>query len=442
MLNRYRLITSCVIVLLLLLFALFPAAAAVATGPDRYTAYTEDGVDLALKRYRPEENAAFREGAQPVILMPGIIANFNEFDVYTPEGESYNVQLPDALAPWADGDVYIQNDPMRYYSLAHYLWNRGYDVWLANYRGEGREPYYSGGAGGYSVDDLGIYDVPAVVEKVYELTGKHPVWCGHSMGSSMAYIYLEGAVYGPGSDPHVVSDPALASERNGGDGKQALAGFVDLDGPMGTAGGPMIDNFFVWAALYMPFYIDLRFFSILLADMVTTPLFMLMATTWFFYRLAGFPDLGLVNLMLTVNPENLDGEVFRYIGKYALDGASTRAFAQLQEAHVHRRFREDYLNGPMGFLNIVPPEPYPGDGFYYYSDHLDLIDLPALVIADDAYDLTTPEDIENFFLWKTRNESDVFFRAPNTAHIDLVMGSSAPGVIFPMIGAWLDDLLE
>src|SRR4030042_3549763 len=99
----------------------------------------------------------------------------------------------------------------------------------------------SGGATGYSLDDCGIYDVPAIVEKVYEVTKKHPIWMGHSMGSSMANIYLQGAKYGEGENPHVISDPALAAERNGGNGKQSLKALVYLGGPMGTAGGPASD---------------------------------------------------------------------------------------------------------------------------------------------------------------------------------------------------------
>jgi hypothetical protein len=157
-----------VIISLLLTLTVSPVLAA-ARHPEsnRYTALTEDGVELAMKRYRPDSRARFRTRGQPLILAPGITANINEFYICTPEGEHYNVQLPSNPACWARGDRYIEKDHLKYYSLAHYLWNRGYDVWLFNYRGQGRGEYTSGGASGYSVDDLGIYDLPAVIEKVY-----------------------------------------------------------------------------------------------------------------------------------------------------------------------------------------------------------------------------------------------------------------------------------
>ena len=57
-------------IVLVLLF-LCPVAWAGDSG-DIYTARTVDGVDLAMWRYRPDPQSPLREGAQPVILMPGM----------------------------------------------------------------------------------------------------------------------------------------------------------------------------------------------------------------------------------------------------------------------------------------------------------------------------------------------------------------------------------
>ncbi len=407
---------------------------------DKYTARTADGVDLAMKRYRPDEKASFRKAGQPIILTAGIMANINCFDIYTPEGKTYNIELPSPLADWAAHDKYIKKDPMRYYSLAHYLWNQGYDVWLANYRGMGRDPYVSGGATGYSIDDCGIYDVPALVEKVYQVTRKHPIWLGHSMGSSMAYMYLEGAKYGEGDNPHVVSDPALVAERNNGKGPQSIKAFVDLDGPEGTAGAFMPDSELLWNLFYTPWYFDVRSALVFAGDWLAGPAFIGEQFAWTFYLLFGTPDLGMLNTLFMANPSNIDPNVMAYEMGYAVDGASTRTFGMFEDWGVNKKCREDYLNGPENAATATPPKPAPGDGYYYYSDNLSKITLPALVLADNTNDITNPDDIKYFYLNKGRNPRDVFIRVPNTAHVDLYCGLNGPTYTFQEIGKWLKKL--
>ncbi len=434
--KKFFVTTICLLILVFLMSSL-PAMAQGKAEPDRYTATTADGVDLAIKHYRPDNSARFHKGAQPIVLMPGIITNINEFDIHTPEGQTYDVKLPSPLASWAKGDKYIKKDPMKYYSLAHYLWLQGYDVWLANYRGEGKEPYVSGGAVGYSIDDLGIYDAPAIVEKVHELTGKHPIWLSHSMGSTMAYIYLQGAKYGDGDNPHVVSDPALAQERNGGNGPQSVKAFIDLDGPMCPFSGVLLDNTLVWVALYWPWYIGFGGIAEIAGELFKEPVLILGDISWNIWEMLGMPDLGPLNAVFSMNWKNVDTEVSRFAARYALDGVSTRVLAQFSDSSAHGKFREDFFHGNW---DLYPPDPQEGDGYYYYSDHLDMIKIPALVLADDRNDLTNPEDIKSFYLKKTRTSLDEFMRVPDAAHADLVFGLNAPTVTFPKIGTWLRKL--
>jgi pimeloyl-ACP methyl ester carboxylesterase len=401
---------------LLLFISFVPIRASAAAVSDKYTALTEDGVELAMKRYRPDEKAGFREKGQPVILMPGLACNFNLLDVHTPPGKTYDVQLPSRLASWARRDPYIRKDPMRYYSMAHYLWLQGYDVWLANYRGAGREPYMSGGAEtAYTASDCGVYDLPALVEKVYEVTKKHPVWGGHSMGAAMAYIYLEGATYVAGDRTRVVFDPALAAERNGGDGKQSLKGFLDFDGTMAAAGSPA-DNLVDTSSL--PAYMDLRPMTATLAEDWAEPTYNILKWIWSLYQMLGYPDLGLLNMLLVENPNDLDPNVYAYMMTYAGDGISGGLLA--------------------GFMGNMQ-----GDNTgaqTAYADNLAKITLPALVVADGTNDLTNPEDIHKIYVGKTRNPADAFITITNAAHADLVLGLSAPTTLYPEIGKWLRKL--
>jgi pimeloyl-ACP methyl ester carboxylesterase len=405
------------ITFLLLAVSLSPAGAAAAAPSDKYVARTEDGVELVMKRYRPDEKAGFREHGQPIILTPGLACNFNLLDVHTPPGKTYDLQLPSPLAAWARRDPYIKKDPMRYYSLAHYLWLQGYDVWLANYRGAGREPYMSGGAEtAYTASDCGIYDLPALVEKVYEVTKKHPVWGGHSMGAAMAYIYLEGATYVGGDRTRVVFDVALAAERNGGDGKQSLKGFVDLDGPMAAAGSPA-DNLADTSSF--PAYIDIRPMTASLGEDWGEPTYYILKWMWSFYQMLGYPDLGPLNMLFTQNANNLDPQVLAYMMTYAGDGISGGLIAAFMG-----NMQGDSAGGAQ-----TP-----------YADNLAEITLPTLVVADSTNDLTNPEDIRKIYLGKTRNPIDAFIIVPNAAHADLVLGLSAPNSLYPEIGKWLRKL--
>lgn len=439
----------CLAVLSLLFMLAAPGAQAGGAAVERsrqsdiYKVRTLDGVELALKRYRPDRWSPLRLRGQPVILMPGMLSNHNYYDLHAMEGRNYAVKLPQRLADWARNDPYVKADPLKYYSLAYYLWDQGYDVWLADYRGEGREPVRSGGADGYTIDELGIYDMPAIVSKVREVTGKKPVWIGHSMGSTMAYIYLQGCRFEVEDNPdtRVISDPALVRMRNDGCGKQALKGFVDLDGPIVPPGSvPQEMQALAWWALYVPFYLDMRPFADSLGWMVSSPTLAFETLLRMVWESLDCPDLGWLNSLLSINSRNLDPGVSAYIIQNAVDGVSTRVMAHFSDAGTCGRFREDWRNRPLGCFLVCPPPPGEGDGYYYYSDNLGKISLPSLVVADATLDITDPADIERFYRGKTRNRRDRFMLVPDTAHVDLAVGLNAPTSLFPAIGAWLASL--
>ena len=341
--------------------------------------------------------------------------NFNFLDVHTPAGKTYNVQLPSPLASWARRDPYIKQDPMRYYSLPHYLWLQGYDVWLANYRGMGREPYMSGGADKpYTATDCGVYDLPALVEKVYEVTKKHPVWGGHSMGGAMAYIYLEGATYEDGDRTQVVFDPALAQERNGGDGKQSLKGFIALDGGLAAAGTPA-DNLADTSSL--PAYIDMRFITTNLGENWGEPAYYFLQLVWSMFQMLGDQDLGPLSMALIANPNNVDPNFIKYMMSYGGDGMSSGLISAI----------------------VRDAQGAPDSGGSPYADNLVNISLPVLIVANGV-NPRSPKELYEFYTNKTRNPADVIMKMASAAHMDLVSGLSAPTELYPEIGKWLRKL--
>lgn len=117
---------------------------------------TKDGVRLAVHRYTPEQR---RTGELPIILCHGLGAN------------RFNLDLDDD------------------YSFARYLRGRGYDVFVMELRGAGLSD--DGRARRHDFDDHVLFDAPAVIDLVCELTGAEQVnWVGHSLGGMVAYAAL------------------------------------------------------------------------------------------------------------------------------------------------------------------------------------------------------------------------------------------------------------
>jgi len=427
---------------LVLCALLVPAGLASAASADPNQVYhvaTDDGASIAISHYRPESGAPFREGAQPVVFMPGAGANYNEFDVRTPAGKTYNVTLPANLPDWARGDPYIARDPMKFFSMAYYLYDQGYDVWLSNYRGQGRGESSSTGGWNASLDQFGAYDVKAVVRGVRQMTGRKPVYIGHSMGSTIAMIYLEGAVFNGWWNPHVASDPAQVAERNGGAAPGSIKGFVDLDGPIAPPSTMEVPDL-AWLALIPPIYIDLRGVMTLIGEGTAEPVRVIEQVLWAIRQFLPPALDSLLAMLYAINPANMDINVLRYMSAYALDGLPTHAAAQFTDAMKFRRLREYYRNGLFGRFILFPPAPRPGDGYFYYSDNLGKVSLPSLVLVDATLDLTDPADVQTFYQRKTRNALDEMRLMQGTAHVDLVNGLSAPMQTFPAIGDWLGRL--
>lgn len=133
---------------------------------------------------------------------------------------------------------------------------------------------------------------------------------------------------------------------------------------------------------------------------------------WSVLGFLGFPGLGMLNMLLSQNTANLDPGVLTYLITHSVDGASTRTWAQLRDATVFSKFREDFPNGSADQARYLPPPP--GDGCY--GENCCKITLPTFVIADDTNDVTVPQDIRNIYdrLKKTRSIPSCACPAPPT----------------------------
>ncbi len=439
---------------LILLFLLIPFAANAADG--LYTATAKDGVILKLKRYRPDENAPFRTDGQPVILFNGIFANMNEFLSHTPEerkNDYRDMQLPSPLAKWAQGDKYIEEDPMLYYSMAHYFWLKGYDPWLTNYRGTGRGEFRSGkGSNMTTLDIWGVLDSEACIDKVIEITGKKPVIGGHSTGGFACYAYLQGASfdigelkkgYTGGYLPHLKSNVLLAAERNA-----KIKGYIAIDPGLTPWVPDYIDNPAIWKLLNNPVHLDIdslmdNTVNPLLknSDITIATLDLIFGTITKLDRLSG-GNLYLIPYLDFWYMDNTHPYVADYYGRYAFASTYMRALAQWGDLGLHRSIREHWKNGEENKDVLAGPVPERGnDGYYYYDRNMYLLSVPTIAVLSESNALVIADDVVELLMnAKTPDLYDEWHMIPDSAHVDVPCGLNAPEVTFPYIGEWLDKI--
>ncbi|XP_034243535.1 lipase 3-like isoform X1 [Thrips palmi] len=179
---------------------------------DHHWATTEDGYLLSLFRIRNETalRAMGREKS-PVLVMPGLACN---------------------------AAIWVLLGPGK--ALAYLLADRGYDVWLGNYRGgmyarrHANLTDQDAAFWDFSFDDIGRLDVPALLQEVVALSG-HPTvaYIGHSMGASVltvmassrprylervsrAYLLAPAAYMGHALQPAVYGSAGAVSTLHGG----------------------------------------------------------------------------------------------------------------------------------------------------------------------------------------------------------------------------------
>lgn len=419
-----------------------------------YTAVTADNIELKLCRYRPSTDAKFNKKGQPVLLLPGVGMNMNEFLYHTTDlmkDEYAKMELPSPLPAWADGDQNIQKDHMLLYNLAYYLWLQGYDPWLGNYRGVGRDGYKSqAGIDKTNLDVLGCLDAPALVKKVADVTRKKPIIGGHSTGGVACYIYLQGAymdtdevIKGAKADPpylpHVKMSTRLAAERNAG-----VRGFLGIDPAMIPPLPDWMDLEILWEIIRIPLYIpvddlftailvDSGYTGTLMDDIVNT----LIGTidTW---CADNNPDLEFIHFWQI---DNMDPYVLDYFMRYATTSIYLRVFAQYYDWGMNLNMREGWTNGLENIDVVTAPEKTDGDGYYYYEDHMTNVTTPTACFLSYHDGLVKSETIINYLMKaKTPTDLDTWYVIPGTAHADLPCSKQAAAIMFPMIGEWLDKL--
>ncbi|AUM11893.1 alpha/beta hydrolase [Ketobacter alkanivorans] len=418
-----------------------------------YNATTADGVKIGMKRYRPTPRHSYRSG-MPILLANGITMNNNQWDTYSPPWlNSYHYELPSNAPAWARNDPTIRDDNLKYFSMAHYLYLRGYDVWMMNYRGVGRDDYASeDGHGNTDLDVWCALDFPAAVDKVRAVTGKKPVIGGHSTGGLCAYLYLQGitmdanVVKAGEYLPHVTSSAALAAQRNAN-----VSGFVGVD----PAGSPilayewLIDNALIFDILALEVLIDLDAIMPWVLSLVP-PAITSGAVNLVFTIIGNLADAfpsylphwaDLFGALDFWSVENMDPYAEDFVARIALSSFYLGGIAQYADWGINGEFREHWQNGQENANRVVPPGRTPGDGYYYFNDYMSRMTVPAFSVFSSHSGLVdTATMVDTIYNGKTYNSKDAWIEVPNSGHVDIVNGNSAPTISFPAIADWMDSL--
>jgi pimeloyl-ACP methyl ester carboxylesterase len=277
-------------------------------------------------------------------------------------------------------------------SLARFLVRRGYDVWVLELRGAGRSrrllrlppvPY------AWTFEDYVQHDVRAALSLVRQLTGAERVlWAGHSLGGMVAYASL--------MTPWA----------------ESFAGVVTLASPgMTDVSHEVIDPWVRFRRLLRlaPARLPMRALAQLgapLAGLIATT-FSELVRDWFWH------------------PDNWDAPVVRFMMRHGVEDLPRSLLLEFARWYETKRMSDRY-------------------NLFSFSDELERIRTPMLVIGGARDRLTPPEDLERL-VDRIGSDDKTFFLAGHGgglsheySHVDLVLGRHAPEEIYPVVGEWLD----
>jgi len=359
--------------------------------PELFEFETADGVTLRGKRY---PNA----GRTPLVLMAGFMGN----------GYNYDLAIEEC-------------------NFALYLARRGYDVWVGNFRGTGREPYKSDCGGfDHAIEDIAVYDVPALVAGVTRETGKKPVIFGHSMGGVVSYGFLQGVEFEQeGGRRRLKPDPELAARRN-----EEVAGVVSIAGPVCFRFPRRTKYYYMLGSPVARLYI--RAARVLVGRLVkVAPQIPVEQLISLLFRISPRLAYALTRIALDnyINMKNTTTEHFLETVISGGSDVSMMEAYQLLDALISQDFTEASTRA--GGLLDAP---------YNFTENIVLVKAPVLFVVGGR-DAVDSQCVYEWGYEKVSSENKDYVCFDDYGHLDLLMGKDAATTVFPYVGDWLDRLL-
>jgi len=295
------------------------------------------------------------------------------------------------------------------YSLAYYLYERGYDVWLLSLRGAGdstkpglvelrnlsrldllKMPETLAKAAislnkvNWNIDDHINEDIPAALELIKKETGHEEVtWIGHSLGGMIAYAYLGGGGKGISSFIPIASPMCIPQPPN-----DLLAIIRDQK-----------------AAMYL---------SLMVNRTVSSQ-----------FQAVSAGTLKTDFDLLFYNPDNMRKGIVIKMYHQAVEDISPGIIEQLR-------------------VMIAEGEFFSVDKKINYSANLSKVKVPILCLGGLYDNLAAPMSV--YFAYKNVSSPDKTIRifsianghSANYGHNDLIIGKKAPQEVYPYILKWME----
>jgi pimeloyl-ACP methyl ester carboxylesterase len=366
-------------------------------------------IRLALKHYQ-------RQGAQPVLLIHGLAQN-NRF--------------------W--------DSPLTQYSFARFLHSQGFDVWIGNERNAGTSGFRSETPPGprhWSIDDYAIHDIPALIKRVLEVTGKKPFLIGHSLAAWGFEGYLAGLYFD--EEDHVRPNAALARKH-----RQNVRGVITIAGVYGAWWEKSVHNAIQDPVQSEADYYHSNYELQLLAG--AKPLY------WIAPYIEQTP-LDWIGKILTLPLEQIPfvgGQLRSLYEKFQNSAIETPVFSMFYyppncDPDMVRLLAQDSFEdfGPRvleqlgnavndgktsAFYHLTKPQ----DNYVYGAVRTKLRNMPVLFIAGGRDRMASAVQIFNDGYAATQSRDKDFLLIADSGHLDIVSGRDAKLKVMQPVANWL-----
>ena len=322
------------------------------------------------------------ENKQPLILWEGFYQNGIFFDIKTDNG-----------------------------SIAEFLYNNDYDVWIIDSRGNGSS---TGGNYSTSMDDFAALDIPSVISFVSDKTEMKPIYIGHSQGGNTALMSMMGACKHEDGKVYL-SDEETSKRQSALKALITLGSYLDFTFSSPSSLQEFVKNGVIIKLFGKKFNVIsttsiLNLLKIFKRLPVPVPLSLRQAMiTNSMLRILLFPLTIILNIVSTSSIWSF----LYHIPNVSKDARRQIFWCTMQATYwgILAQYQRAVLNEKMISL----------DGNINYSENYHKIKLPIAVVVMEYDTLADHIETKNVMFPQIGSEQKIFFEWTQQGHEDFVM---------------------